>query len=273
MAYSIDIVVGMVRKRINQRDKNFMACFVGDTGSGKSSGALAFAERVDPTFTDACRVVFTPADFLRTIIEMSKGQAVIFDEAGVGISSREWQKIQVKLVGFVAQLFRHKNLCVIFTVPSMGFVEKQTRSLSHAVIHFKLIDVVQKLAIAKWNVVKHNPITGWTEYDTLKVSGGNGDVIVDPVYFPQPSEKLWTKYLRMKESYANNFYAEALAEATGEEKLDSRSVRKMKNQIKAGFNCINYLLRTHNRKEVANIAGASVNTIHNWMKEYEDMED
>lgn len=270
MTFSIDIVVGMVRKRINQRDKNFMACFVGDTGSGKSSGALAFAERVDPTFAEACRVVFTPADFLRTIIEMKKGQAVIFDEAGVGISSREWQKIQVKLVGFVAQLFRHKNLCVIFTVPSMGFVEKQTRSLSHAVIHFKFIDEVKKLAIAKWNVVVHNPITGWTDYDTLKVNNGNGDIIVDPIYFPQPSDKLWKKYLGMKERYASNFYEEALKEAEGDQKLDGKQLRKMNNQIKAGFACINYLLRDHTWKDVAKITGNSVKTMQNWINDYED---
>ena len=274
--YSIDIVVNMVKKRITKLDKNFMACFVGETGGGKSSGALVFACGVDSTFADTLRVVFTPAEFLRTIIHMKKGQAIVFDEAGVGISSREWQKIQVKIVGFVAQLFRHKNLCVIFTVPSLGFVEKQTRSLSHAIVHFKYIDSDKDLAIAEWLVVRHDPVSGYTNYNPLKLDagGGRGKMIVDPIYFPKPDEDVWKRYTKMKEAYAAKFYAESLEEAEGNQnKMDGKTLKKMNNQISAGFRCMEYILRDGTWDDVEKITSFSKQSMMAWLRKWESRDD
>jgi hypothetical protein len=49
---------------------------------------------------------------MEKIQEMKKGQAIMFDEAGIGMSAREWQRVQNRLIGYTAQLFRHKNLVV-----------------------------------------------------------------------------------------------------------------------------------------------------------------
>ena len=54
-----------IRNRI-KKNRNLIALFIGDTGSGKSLSSIRLAERVDPNF-NVDRIVFTVDDFLALV--------------------------------------------------------------------------------------------------------------------------------------------------------------------------------------------------------------
>jgi len=61
---------------------------------------------------------------------LPRGSAIVFDDAGLELNARDWQKEQVKLMGELSQSMRFLNHVIILTVPSQNFIEKQTRSLA-----------------------------------------------------------------------------------------------------------------------------------------------
>jgi hypothetical protein len=199
---------------------------------------------------------------------MKKGQAIIFDEAGVGISSRDWQKIQVKLIGFVAQLFRHLNLCVIFTVPSMNFIDKQVKILMHAVIETRAIDYEHRLGVAKYWVIKHNPVFDTTKLEPYKHFDKGNHYTIDPVYVPHPPMELWNRYVAMKEGYASSFYDNALKEISGErEKIDGNRIRKLANQSKVCLKLLPLVKEHYQWSTIEEATGVSQRQMRDWMQE------
>ena len=76
---------------------------MGPTGSGKSYGAIRLAERIDPNFS-VNRIVFTVKDFIHLMNQgLPKGSVIVFDDAGLGINSREWQSLPSKIFGMLTQ--------------------------------------------------------------------------------------------------------------------------------------------------------------------------
>lgn len=96
---------------------NHDACFGvdGRTGLGKTTKACQAALYLDPTF-NLDRVVFTPEQVDKALMNATKGQAVVIDEA-ITFSARsamsEWNK---RLVKVMAQI-RSKSLFIIFVIP------------------------------------------------------------------------------------------------------------------------------------------------------------
>jgi predicted Zn-ribbon and HTH transcriptional regulator len=149
-------IVESIRTRILKRNKNWLGIVVGDTGSGKSFSAIRLAQAIDPGFT-IDRVVFNPNDFIALIrSDLPRGSAIVFDEAGVGMPSREWYSIQNKVLGYVLQTFRYKNYAVIFTVPSIDFVDVQARKLFHAYIETCGINYSIKAVKLKYKIPRYN---------------------------------------------------------------------------------------------------------------------
>lgn len=119
--------------RMRLRDnRNAIVFMTGEPGSGKSYSAISLARAVDPTFT-IDRVVFDPKKYMNFLDisrnALPKYSAIIFDDAGVNENARDWQKEQVKILGYLSQTMRILNYLVIFTTPLATFIEKQTRSL------------------------------------------------------------------------------------------------------------------------------------------------
>ena len=155
------------RNRIKRRNKNWLCIMGGDTGSGKSYTAARICELIDPTFLPAIikngiksRVALGETHELLNILDAGKlkrGNMVIFDEAGIAISSRDWFKEINKMIMYILQTFRHMNIGVIFTVPDVSFVDKQARSLFHTFIHCLKIDYKKEKVICKPFELQNNP--------------------------------------------------------------------------------------------------------------------
>ncbi len=123
-----------IRKRI-ARNQNVFGLFIGPTGSGKSYSAMELARSVDSTFNPTDRVFFDVKPFIQNIVDgnLRSGNALILDDAGVFMNSRDWQSVQNKAMSIVAQSFRYRNLITFLTVPKWSYIDAQTRGLFNIV--------------------------------------------------------------------------------------------------------------------------------------------
>jgi len=106
-----------------QKDWDMVFSVDGYEGSGKSVFAQQVAFYCDPTF-NIDRIVFTPQAFQRVILNAEKNQAVIYDEAYTGLSSRAtMSQINKALVTMLAEI-RQKNLFVLIVMPTFFDLDK-----------------------------------------------------------------------------------------------------------------------------------------------------
>lgn len=274
MTYSYHILAGHIRKRVRERDKNYLGVAVGQTGSGKSATAAQICGTVDESFFDECRVVLTPVEFMETIQDMDKGEAIMFDEAGVGIPAREWMMIQNRMMGYVAQLFRHKNLVVMYTVPSMKFIDTQLRDLMHGIISMKSIDFEKRCSIAKYYKINHDPVFGVTKLEAMEYLGSGGDAYkLDPLYTPHPEDKFWKRYLKKKEDFAANFYAETVEKLKGTNKdgtLDRATIKLYDRQLQSYYTLLQNLTKEMSWKDISVLSGIPARTLQEWTQPVRD---
>ena len=106
-----------------QKDQDYVIIVDGPERSGKSTFAAQVAKYIDPTF-DVTRECFSPEEFRTGIINASKGQVVVFDEAWRGFSNKSTLSEVNKLLVSLMMEMGQKNLCVIIVIPSFFGLEK-----------------------------------------------------------------------------------------------------------------------------------------------------
>jgi hypothetical protein len=121
--------------RIVKKDWDMMFLFDGNEGVGKSTCAQQMALLVDPTF-NISRICFTPIELNRSIKAATRYQAVVYDEAYTGLSSRDTMSVINKtLVKMFAEI-RQKNLFIFVVMPTFFDLDKymalwRSRALIH----------------------------------------------------------------------------------------------------------------------------------------------
>jgi hypothetical protein len=124
-----------IKKSLSQNDKDCVLVVDGKEGAGKSTLALQMAKCYDPNF-NLSRVVFDAESFRDAIFKAKKGQALVYDEAFTGLSSRSsLSTINRALVSLMMQM-RQKNLFVIVVLPTFFLLDKyvalwRTKALFH----------------------------------------------------------------------------------------------------------------------------------------------
>ena len=120
---------------LEKNDKDCIIAIDGTEGSGKTWLGLQWCKYIDPSF-DLSRVVFTPEEFREAIYKAKKGQAIAFDEAFTGFSSRAGLSgVNRTLISLMMQI-RQKNLFIIIILPTFFLLDKyislfRTRILVH----------------------------------------------------------------------------------------------------------------------------------------------
>ena len=115
--------------RVHRYHKSWMQVIVGDVGEGKSYAALCMAERLDKRF-NIDKVCFTPKEFMKAVDSIKyKGEAIVFDEAGLLMSSRKWFTMTNIMCNEILQTFRYKNPIVIFVLPDFSYLDSQARKI------------------------------------------------------------------------------------------------------------------------------------------------
>jgi len=122
-------------KEVIKKDWDMIMVVDGYEGVGKSVIAQQFAFYCDPTFT-LNRIAFTPKEFKEVVLNANKYQAVIYDEAYGGLSSRAaMSRVNRALVRMLAEI-RQKNLFIFIVIPSFFDLDKYVAIWrSRALIH------------------------------------------------------------------------------------------------------------------------------------------
>lgn len=198
-----------VRARMVIQNKNWLAIICGETGSGKSYSALSLGKLIGgEVFT-----VFYPKQFLELLNSgrLSKGDVIIFDEAGVGMSSREWYSIQNKLLGAVLQTFRNLNVAVIFTTPNLSFIDVQARKLFHCYFETSYLDYDAEEAHLKVYDIQVNSRFDKTYYKRPVFQDEEERIItMSHLILDKPPEDIVNRYEAVKTEYTKSIYKKAL---------------------------------------------------------------
>lgn len=120
---------------LQKKDKDCVIVIDGREGSGKSTLALQLAKYVDNDF-NLKRIVFSPDAFREAILKAKKGQAIVYDEAFTGFSSRASLSPINRVLVSLAMQMRQKNLFVVIVLPTIFLLDKymalfRTRALIH----------------------------------------------------------------------------------------------------------------------------------------------
>lgn len=112
--------------------KNFVMVITGSTGEGKSLTGVKIGELVDPRF-NIDKVTYDSDEFMDAVGAVKRsGEVIIWDEAGVGLPSREWHSVSNKVINYVIQTFRKDKACIIFITPDLSFIDVQARKMIRA---------------------------------------------------------------------------------------------------------------------------------------------
>lgn len=215
--------IAYIKGRI-ANNKNFISFIGGPTGSGKSYASLSIAQLINPDFSiDNC--VFTGAELMALVNsgKLRKGSVIIFEEAGIELSNRNWYSVMNKMLNFLLQTFRHRNFILILNSPYMDFVDAATRKLFHAEITTVKIDFEKELTVLKPQIIQYNSRYKKFYYKYLRVGlPGKGLGAVKNWSVPKPTEELLKAYEEKKKAFTDSLNAEIQAQIANKGKKEAR---------------------------------------------------
>lgn len=188
-----------------ERNKNFIACITGQTGSGKSWSALRLAESLDPDF-NIDNVCFTAKQFMALINNkvkpLHKGSNLIFDELQVTMGHLDYQSLQAKLLNYILQTFRHRCFVLWVTSPHFNFINASARKLFHSRMETVSINPNKKQVSLKPLLLQVNQDTGDVYRKYLRVwTKGQGITPLKMIRLSMPSKELIQAYEQKKNEF------------------------------------------------------------------------
>lgn len=264
---SFDKICGVLKTRINIKNKSVMMLIVGEMGSGKSLAAVSIADRIDPTFKDNPRVVYTVMDFLELLRSMKKGQAVIFDECGVGVPAREWQKVQNKIMSILAQILRYKNVCVIFTTPNIRFIDINLRESMNAFVKPRYILEKENINVCTYKRIYVNDNGEVRKGDFIFYDGKSGAAgqIIDPLYIPRPDSQLEAYYEKLSIGKKNEKMRE-LEEMLKGEDVSKKDMNVLQRKADVCVKLLEFLKSDHSWQAISDVTGMSARQLQRWIE-------
>ena len=197
-------LVRYIQRRI-KNNKNFLATITVPVGSGKSWSALSMAELLDKDF-NVDRIIFKARELMKLINEgnLKPGSVIIWDEAGIDLSNRNWQSVTNKMLNALLQTFRHKNFILFFTVPYHDFIDSASKKLFHADFETQKINKNQQVVIIKPKLLQYNSNLSKWYRKYLKVQINHKLVKIKRWAVPKPTDKLIKAYEEKKNLFTKN---------------------------------------------------------------------
>ena len=256
--------VQYINGRIKQ-NKNFLGVFIGQTGSGKSYGALELADELMNNGLPKENICFKSSTFMARLDDgltqgtLPKGSVLIWDEAGIGLSAKKWQSKTNRIINSIMQTFRTENIIVLFTVPYLSFIDSDARKLIHAFFQTQRIDRTNKEVICKPFNIQVNQITGKMYRKSLRIYDEMGALVkIKTIGLPMPREELVGYY----EKHAQQFKRDVIREGREEmEDLEEAKNSKHKKKVEltpGGKEVLNMLAQGLKPVEIARIRRTTI---------------
>lgn len=200
---------------------------VGPIGSGKSNASLKIAYETareiarrtgkgewQDYFNMNHVAVITHDEILNLVRNMGKKHGVyLFDDIGVGLNARLWQKRTNQLLNNIFQVVRTTNTLILFSVPEDNFIDKVARNL----VKFRLEMEPESnrmdmgLTFGKFLRVKHMPRLAKTHH--VYPTEANRKII--RVAIPRAPDVLINEYEEKRTRIANELIQEHMDEFEG----------------------------------------------------------
>jgi len=255
-------------ERFVRQNKNVLIAMVGPTGSGKSWGCLSICEHWYQKYFHKPfpieNVCFSVEEIMQRVVEgnLKEGTFLILEEAGVSMSSLEFQNKISKLFNYILQSFRNRNIGVIVNLPYFSMLNKTTRMLMH-------------MLIRTWEIRKSERRTYFRAYhlqweqQSGKLYRHRPKIMIDGVYekvdfiiYSAPSDELTEKYENKKQNFVVNISKEVLDKvrlATGNIQALMRNPIKLRGNLAKIKMCIeNGITKTNDIVEFTKIQQPSV---------------
>lgn len=192
--------------RVHINHKNCMIIFVGETGGGKSYGALRLGEILDPNFEVNTQVSWNAYQFVkRANVEVDPGTVDVLEEAGVAAGNRKWWELDNDVLDQLLQTWREQRRVGIMTVPELDLIDQHLQRRFHYYIEMIRVNEQEGYSLAKVQRIEKNQKTGklYFKYPVLK----SGDGRVQQyrwLKFRTPTEKQRKRYEAEKKNFTRN---------------------------------------------------------------------
>lgn len=247
-------------KDVISKDWDMIFAVDGGEGSGKSVFAMQCAYFCDPSF-NIDRVVFTPKQFKKAVLESKKFQAFVYDEAYTGLSARATMTlINRTLVSMLAEI-RQKNLFLFIVMPCFFDLDKYVALWrSRALFHVYTGDGFQRGFFSFYNVEKKKElyVYGKKFYDYKK---------------PKPNFRgRFTKAYVIDEMEYKQRKAEALTERSNKAE-EIAMTKEIQKKIFERLYCDKLLRDKIPNVMKARIIGISESHYYNFVNDYENLKE
>ena len=253
-----DSFILWVKKRI-KNNLNFIGLLSGETGVGKSYNGLSMAYKLDLEFSIS-QVSFTLLETMKILnsdwFKKKKLKVVLFDEAQVEISNRDWQSRINKLMNFLLSTFRHQNIIFIFTTPFEDDIDVKTRKLLHCIFECKGWDSKTKLSLVRPKLQQYNPkMKKFYSHSLYVLKDKKMNKLVD-WYLTKPPQHLIEEYEAKKTAFTSKLNLDIMNEL---QKADDKKNTDYKKPLTEKQLQVMELLAEHNGnfKEVVDILKTS----------------
>jgi ABC-type dipeptide/oligopeptide/nickel transport system ATPase component len=201
-------MIRYIKRRIIN-NKNFLCTITGPTGSGKTWTALSIAKRLDPEFK-VDRIIFKGRELMKLINDgdLKPGSVIVWDEAGIDLSNRNWQSVTNKMLNALLQTFRHRNFILFFTVPYNDFIDLATRKLFHADFETQHINKGEQTVTIKPKLLQYNSNMGKWYRKYLKVNHRGKITKIKRWDIPKPDDELVKEYEMKRTMFTKNLNKE-----------------------------------------------------------------
>ena len=198
-------VIERIWQRLHKKDKNYIAFFCGETGSGKSEGSISLSLAVDPEFTiEHC--VFSIEDLLNLLNcdTPDRGEFVVVEELGVNADRQKFFSIQNKAFAYVTETFRHLNLGLVLNAPGLNLIDSRVYKLGHQYFETCGIDYKRKICTCKVFDLQYNPFMDkvYAKYPRFRIN--RETVVIERMEFEKPPYAIIREYKKKKLEFTRN---------------------------------------------------------------------
>ncbi len=199
----------LVKKKLRD-DFDWFQIVCGYEGYGKSTLGINCCYYVDPTF-NIDRICMEADEFIKALKKSKKYQAILLDEAGTQLYSREAMTSINRLLTKAFMIIRQKNLFVCIVLPSFFMLDSYIRN--HRINSLLYCYKRGKFRAYNRKYAKVISIKGM-KYKDYNVVHGN-KAVWGHFNKPFPSEELRKQYLVKKNKYVNSFLKNMESEREG----------------------------------------------------------
>lgn len=203
------VVTKWFKMRFNS-NRNVLATTIGSTGSGKSYADIRLMQLHYKNYFNAPyvqdNICFSISDLVKRIKygKLRRGDFLMMEEAGVVANALDFNNKLVKLLGFLLQSFRSKNVGVMFNLPSFALLNKTARGLMHGIFTTAGMDRANKTVTLKPFYTQTNALSGM-QYNKYLIQKVNGRYVkVERVVLSYPDDQAFLdEYEKRKEGFVN----------------------------------------------------------------------